>query len=129
MGKVAMSILLIIVNVFFVIIGIVTGITIANRIESPEFKSAKSSAFDMVYYESMSRKYSAIMKKELDSGSNTEYLLAADKESRFRDKKAKSEDAYEADAVKLSEREFSRLNKYIKELEDSSDDLIEIDGK
>jgi hypothetical protein len=124
-----MLILLIIVYVFFVIMGIVTGITIANKIESPEYKSVKSNAFNMIYYDSMSRKYSAIMKKELDSGNNTEYLLAVDKESRFRDKKAKSEDAYEADAAKLSEREFSRLNKYIAKLEDRSDDLIEIDGK
>jgi hypothetical protein len=121
--------LLIIVNVFFVIIGIVTGINIANRIESPEFKSAKSNAFNMIYYDAMIRRYSAIMKKELDSGNNTEYLLAADKESSFRDKKTTSEDAFEADAVELSEREFSRLNKYISKLEDRSDDLKEIDGK
>ncbi|MCX5779956.1 MAG: hypothetical protein NTV45_03885 [Firmicutes bacterium] len=129
MGKVAMLILLIIVSVFFIIIGIVIGTTIADRIESPEFKSAKSNAFDMVYYESMSKKYSATKKKELDSGNNTEYLLAADKEARFRYKKAKSEDAFEADAAKLSEREFSRLDKYIAKLEDKSDALKEIDGK
>lgn len=113
--------------IFF--IGIVTGITVANKIESPEFKSAKSNASDMIYYDSMIRKYSATMKEELDKGNNTAYLQAADKESRFRDKKAKSNDAYEADAAKLSERECSRLNKYITELEYSSDDLIEIDGK
>jgi hypothetical protein len=113
--------------IFF--IGIVTGISVAKKIESPEFKSAKTNAFNMIYYDSMIRKYSAAMKKELDSGNNKEYLLAADNESRFRDKKAKSKDAYEGDAAKLSEPERSRLDKYITELEYRSDDLIEIDGK
>lgn len=113
--------------IFF--IGIISGISIATKFESPEFKSAKSNAFDMTYYGSMSRKYSAIMKEELDRGNNTEYLLAADKESSFRDKKAKSKVAYDAETAKLSERERSRLTKYINELEQSSDALIEIDGK
>ncbi|MCX5779993.1 MAG: hypothetical protein NTV45_04070 [Firmicutes bacterium] len=113
--------------VFF--IGIMSGISIATKFESPEFKSAKINAFDMTYYGSMSRKYSAIMKEESDRGDNTEYLLAADKESSFRDKEAKSKAAYDAESAKLSERERSRLSKYINELEQSSDALIEIAGK
>ena len=113
--------------IFF--IGIISGISIATKFESPEFKSAKSKAFDMTYYSSMSGKYSAIMKEELDRGNNTEYLQAADKESSFRDKEAKSKAAYDAECAMLSERERSRLTKYINELEKSSDALIEIDGK
>lgn len=109
---------------FILIAGIAIGMFWANRIESPEFKAAKINAFDMIYYDSMSRKYSA-MAKELDKENTPEYLHAADKEATFRDQKAKSKAAYEADAAKLSERDRSILSDYIRELEYKSDDLEE----
>lgn len=109
---------------FIFIAGIAIGITWANKIESPEFKAAKSNAFDMIYYDSMSRKYSA-MAKELDKVNTPEYSQAADKEAGFRDKKAESKAAYEAGAAKLSERDRTILSDYIKELEYKRDDLKE----
>ena len=78
----------------------------------------------MIYYDSMSRKYSAMV-IELDQGNTPEYSQVADKEAGFRDKKAKSKAAYEAGAAKLSERDRTILSDYIKDLEYKSDDLKE----